>query len=408
MDPATPATPAERTPPPPYGGTGTAVQEPPPRPPADRIRPERLRSLDAFRGITIAGMLLVNNPGTWSAIHPPLRHAEWHGWTPTDLIFPFFLFIVGVSITFSFAARVAQGAERTDLMLSAVRRSAILFGLGLFLHAFPNFFDLSTLRIPGVLQRIAIVYLIAAALVLHLRRRGQIAATVLLLLGYWAAMVLVPVPGGEAGSLEPGRDLGAWIDRAVFGEAHLWKSSRTWDPEGLFSTLPAVATTLLGVFTGLWLRSPRSALQRAGGLLAAGAAGVAVGLAWDQAFPINKPLWTSSYVVFTAGLACWFLAACYWLIDIRGWRRWALPFTVFGVNAIAAFFLSSLFARVITLIRVGPEGAQVTLKGWFYANAVVPLFDRPENASLAFALCFVLFWLGLMTILYRRRIFIKV
>lgn len=411
MDPASPT------------GAGTqdtapaAVQAPPgahPEPAAarpaqpGRPRAERLQSLDAFRGMTIAGMLLVNNPGTWSAIHPPLRHAEWHGWTPTDLIFPFFLFIVGVSITFSFASRVAAGADRGDLMMNVVRRSAILFGLGLVLHAFPNFLDLSTLRIPGVLQRIGLVFLIAGTLVLYLRPRGQVIAAATLLLGYWAAMMLVPVPGGQAGVLEPGQDIGAWIDRAVFGEAHLWKSSRTWDPEGLFSTLPAVASTLLGVFTGTWLRSGRSQLQRTVGLLAAGAAGVAVGLAWNEVFPINKPLWTSSYVVFTAGLACWVLAACYWLIDVRGWRRWALPFTVFGVNAITAFFLSSLFARTIGLIKVGPEGAEVTLKGWFYQNAITPYFTNPANASLAFALCFVLLWLGLMTVLYRKRIFIKV
>jgi predicted acyltransferase len=418
MEPATPsATGRENADPGPArqpvaAGAATALEDTPPAGrPAGRIAAaprERLQSLDAFRGITIAGMLLVNNPGTWAAIHPPLRHADWHGWTPTDLIFPFFLFIVGVSITFSFASRVAAGADRGNLMRNALRRAAILFGLGLLLHGFPNYLDLSTLRIPGVLQRIALAYLAAAAIVLYMRQRGQAVTAAVLLLGYWAALMLVPVPGGQAGVLEPGQDLGAWIDRAVFGENHLWRQSRTWDPEGLFSTLPAIATTLLGVFTGTWLRSRRPPLQRVAGLLAAGAAGIAVGMAWSQVFPINKPLWTSSYVVFTAGLACWFLALCYWLIDVRGWRRWSLPFVVFGVNAITAFFLSSLFARIITLIRVGPEGAQTTLKGWFYQNAITPLFASPANASLAFAILFVLLWLGLMTVLYRRRIFIKV
>lgn len=196
----------------------------------------RLQSLDAFRGATIAAMLLVNNPGTWSAIHPPLRHAAWHGWTPTDLIFPFFLFIVGVAITFSFASRASVGAGRSDLMRNALRRAVILFGLGLLLHGFPNYLDLSSLRIPGVLQRIALAYLAATALVLYLRPRGQALATAALLLGYWALLMLVPFPGGSPGVLEPGMDLGAFIDRTLFGERHLWASARTWDPEGLLST----------------------------------------------------------------------------------------------------------------------------------------------------------------------------
>jgi predicted acyltransferase len=364
----------------------------------------RLQSLDAFRGVTIAGMLLVNNPGTWSAIHPPLAHAAWHGWTPTDLIFPFFLFIVGVAMTFSFAARTGRGADRGALMQGAARRAAILFALGLLLHGFPNYLDLSHLRIPGVLQRIALAYLAASAIVLYLRRNAQVAATAILLLGYWAVMMLVPVPGSGAGVLEKGMDLGAYIDRAVFGEAHLWSQARTWDPEGLLSTLPAVATVLLGVFTGSWLRSAHTAHAKTGGLIAAGSAGVVIGLLWSLTFPINKSLWTSSYVVFTGGMACLFLAACYWLIDVKGRRAWAKPFVVFGTNAIAAFFLSGLFARVLTLVRVA-DGR--TLKAYVYETAFAPLF-APVNASLAYAICFVLLWLAIMSAFYRGRIFIKV
>jgi predicted acyltransferase len=370
--------------------------------------PTRLHSLDAFRGATIAAMLLVNNPGTWSAIHPPLRHAPWHGWTPTDLIFPFFLFIVGVAMTFSFASRSAAGADRGALMRKATRRAAILFGLGLILHAFPNFLDLSSLRIPGVLQRIALAYLAATALVLYLRPRGQAVATAALLLGYWALLMLVPFPGGTPGVLEPGMDIGAWLDRLVFGEAHLWSQSRTWDPEGLLSTLPAVATVMLGVFTGGWLRAGHGARRTAAGLAGAGAAGVLAGLAWGVFFPINKPIWTSSYVVLTAGLALLTFGACYWVIDVLGYRRWAKPFVVFGVNAIAAFFLSGIFARLLTLIRVPGDSGSVTLKARIYESVFVPLFSRPENASLAYAVAFVLVWLGIMTVLYRRRIFIKV
>jgi predicted acyltransferase len=381
-------------------------------PPSTAATPkrERLLSLDAFRGVTIAGMLLVNNPGTWGAVHPPLLHAEWHGWTLTDLIFPFFLFIVGVSMTLSFGARAAAGAERGDLMRKALRRATILFALGLLLHGFPNYLDLATLRIPGVLQRIALAYLAASAIVLYLRPRGQAAAIAVLLLGYWAVLMLVPFPGGSPGVLEPGQDIGAWIDRLVFTENHLWQASRTWDPEGLFSTLPAVATVLLGVFAGRWLQGAHAPARRAGWLLAAGTAAVLAGSAWGAVFPINKSLWTSSYVLLTAGLACYFLAACYWVIDVKGFRRWAMPFVVFGVNAIAAFFLSGIFSRLLGIIQVpaGPDAATISLKGFIYTRGFTPLFANPANASLAFAISFVLVWLGIMTVMYRRRIFIKV
>lgn len=375
--------------------TGSAIDGP---------APTRLVSLDAFRGVTIAGMLLVNNPGSWSTIHPPLRHAPWHGWTPTDLIFPFFLFIVGVAMTFSFAARVERGDDRRALMLNAARRAAILFGLGLVLHGFPNYLDLGGLRIPGVLQRIALAYLAASAIVLYLGRNAQLIATTLLLLGYWTAIMLVPVPGGSAGVLEPGLDLGAYIDRAVFGTEHLWSQSRTWDPEGLFSTLPAVATVLLGVFSGSWLRSDSTSTTKAVGLFIAGAVGIVIGLLWHPLFPINKNLWTSSYVVFAGGMACLLLAACYWLIDVKEYRTWAKPFVIFGVNAIAAFFLSGLFARLLTMI---PAPGGTTLKGWIYQSIFTPLLS-PVNASLAYAITFVLLWLGIMAVFYRRRIFIKV
>lgn len=365
----------------------------------------RLVSLDVFRGLTIAAMLIVNNPGTWSAIYAPLRHAPWHGWTPTDLIFPFFLFIVGVAMVFSLATQRARGASRTQLLTRAAKRALIIFVLGLLLHAFPDFLDIATLRIPGVLQRIALAYLAAAPIVLWLDARGRAVVTVVLLLGYWALLTLVPVPGGAAGVLEPGADLGAWIDRAVFGTEHLWSQSRTWDPEGLLSTLPAVATVLLGVFTGEWLHSDREPLEKTVGLFVAGSIGLVAGIAWGAVFPINKSLWTSSYVVFTAGMACHTLALCYWMVDIRGWRRWAMPFVVFGMNAIAAFFLSGLFARMLGLIHVGPDG--VSLKGWIY-ETLFASWLAPVNASLAFALVFTTFWLGIMALLYRRRIFIKV
>jgi predicted acyltransferase len=367
----------------------------------------RLVSLDVFRGLTIAGMLLVNNPGSWSHIYGPLRHAEWHGWTPTDLIFPFFLFIVGVAMTLSLDRLQERGEGRGSLLAKAARRAAILFGLGLLLHGFPNYLDLATLRIPGVLQRIALAYLAASLIVLYLRPRGQAVMLGALLLGYWALQTLVPVPGSGAGVLEPGRDLGAYIDRLVFTEPHLWSQARTWDPEGLLSTLPAIGTVLCGVFAGYWLRSPRLPSKKAGGLALAGVAGLALGLLWDVWFPINKNLWTSSYVVFTAGFACVLFAACYWLVDVRGWRRWALPFTIYGMNAIAAFFLSGLFARMLTLIRVSHGESSSTLKGYIFRNLYLS-WASPVNASLAYAVSFVLLWLGIMWLFYRRGLFIRV
>jgi predicted acyltransferase len=370
----------------------------------------RLVSLDAFRGATIAAMLLVNNPGTWAHIHAPLRHAEWHGWTPTDLIFPFFLFIVGVAIVFSFGKQIERGLGRGIMMRKVARRSLVLVALGLVLHAFPWWsVDLSTLRLPGVLQRIGLAYFFAAAIVLYGGIRAQLAWAVGLLLGYWALMTLVPVPGYGAGVLDvPEATLAAYLDRLVFGTNHLWVYAETWDPEGLLSTIPAISTVLIGVGAGHWLRTDRPAGTKTGGLIAAGVAGVLLGQIWGLAFPINKPIWTSSYVVLTGGLALLCLALCYWLIDVKGCRRWASPFVIYGVNAIAAFFLSSLFARVLVMVRVpAAPGETVALKTWLYENGFASWL-APVNASLAFAIAFVLLWLALMGVLYRYRIFIKV
>ena len=371
--------------------------------------PSRLLSLDVFRGMTIAGMLLVNNPGSWSHVYDPLEHAKWHGWTPTDLIFPFFLFIVGVAMVFSFGAQAQKGAMRGEMMAKAARRSAVLFVLGLLLAAFPFYdLDLATLRIPGVLQRIGVCFLLASAVVLFTPARVQAGVVATLLLGYWASMRLVPVPGYGAGSLEPDANLAAYVDRAVLGTAHLWKQAGTWDPEGLLSTLPAVATVLLGVFAGRWIRSSGTPAGKTAGMLVAGSVGVVLGRVWHEAFPINKNLWTSSYVVFTAGMALWVLALCYWLVDVRGWRRWAFPFVLFGVNAIAAFFLSGIMARTLGLVKwTGPGGAPVTLKRWLYETLFTSWLS-PLNASLSFAVAFVLFWLGVMWVFHRRRIFIRV
>ncbi|MDH5805796.1 MAG: DUF5009 domain-containing protein, partial [Gemmatimonadota bacterium] len=347
----------------------------------------RLISLDAFRGITIAGMILVNNPGSWSHVYPPLLHAEWHGWTPTDLIFPFFLFIVGVAITFSVVRRLEAGDNRRDILAKVAKRSAIIVGLGLFLSAFPRF-NVFEMRFPGVLQRIGLVYLATSFLVLYLNRRSQLWVATGILLGYWALMTLVPVPGYGPGDLSADGNLGAFLDRLIFG-THLWRDN--WDPEGLLSTLPAIATALSGVFTGYLLRSGKNSVFVVGAMFTAGWAAIIAGIIWGLVFPINKALWTSSYVLFTTGAALQFLAICYWLIDIQGIKRWAYPAVVFGMNSIAVFVLSGLFVKTIVNIRWEVSGETTSLYAWIYNTMFVP-WAGPLNGSLLFAVGNILLW----------------
>jgi predicted acyltransferase len=365
-------------------------------------------ALDAFRGLTMASMVFVNNPGDWGHVYAPLLHARWDGWTPTDLIFPFFLFIVGVSMTLS---RSTMGAWTRIL-----RRSAIIFGLGLFLAGFP-YFRLATIRIPGVLQRIAVCYLAAAFLYRWTAPAGSDSANALrhavrlllwavgLTLGYWLIMAFVPPPGGVAGDLSPSGNLGAYLDRMIFGP-HLWKSSKTWDPEGLLSTVPAVGTTLLGGVAGIWLRSSQPVGRKAAWLALAGVAGMLVGGAWNLVFPINKSLWTGSYVWFTAGGAAVTLAACVWLIDGLGWKAWSKPLVILGLNAITLFVLSGLIAKSLGLIKLSVGDKTVSLGAWLYVSWFVPL-GSPKNTSLLYAAVNLLVLFGILYVLYRRRIFLK-
>jgi len=363
----------------------------------------RLASLDAFRGITIAGMILVNNPGSWDFVYPPLRHAAWHGWTPTDLVFPFFVFIVGVSIAFAVSRRVREGVPNSKIHSKIFARSAILFGLGLFLHLIPRF-DFGTMRLPGVLQRIALCYLVAALLYLHVRPRGRVVFVLAVLAGYWLVMKLVPVPGHGAGVLDYEGNLCSYIDNKLLA-GHLYKP--TFDPEGILSTFPAAATAVLGTLAGDWLRQKRQPLITTLGLAGGGAGLAALGLSLHPYFPINKQLWTSTFVLFTAGAALLLLAICYFFIDWLGWKAWARPFLILGTNAIAAYAGSSLVVKLLLRVKVSSGGERIGVLAYIYRHLFVP-WAGELNGSLAYALTYVLIWVGLMAILYRKKIFIKI
>ena len=378
------------------------------RPPvAGPAASSRLVSLDVFRGLTIAGMVLVNNPGSWAHIYWPLEHAEWNGWTPTDLIFPFFLFIVGVAIPLALGRRVDEGGRKRDLYWKIIKRALIIFALGEFLAGFP-YFHLSTMRIPGVLQRIAVCYLFASFIFLKTKPRTQAIIALALLVVYWLLMTHVHAPGYATGDLSKEGSLASYIDRTVFGR-HVWSQAKVYDPEGILSTMGALATTLFGVLAGNHLRcSTRTQFEKVAGLFVAGMICVVIGWAWNPFFPINKGLWTSSYVFLTGGMALQLLAFCYWLIDIKNYRAWAKPFVVFGVNAIVLFVGTGIMARLMGLIRLPTsDGKGISLQGWIYQHLFLS-WAQPINASLAFAIVFILLWLGLMWILYWRKIFIKI
>jgi predicted acyltransferase len=375
----------------------------------------RLLSLDAFRGATIAGMILVNNPGQWDAIYPQLRHAAWHGWTFTDFIFPFFLWIVGVAMTLSFAKRTEQGADRKHLMLHVVRRAAIIFALGLFLNGVPfglildHHFSWATIRIPGVLQRIGICYLIASSIVLFGGIRAQFWWTIGLLASYWLLIRFVPVPDFGAGVLEPTGNLAWFIDSNLLA-GHTWSGAPVpgFDPEGILSTLPAIATTLFGVLTGHWLRSDYSREEKTAWMFVVGNALLLLGAVLDIWLPINKNLWTSSYSIFMAGWALVCLAVFYWLIDVKGYTRWASFFVIYGMNAIAVFVLSGLVGKFLYLIKwTQADGSAVTLKGFLYQTFFTP-YATPINASLMFAICFVLVMFGVAWFMWKKKWFVKI
>ena len=360
---------------------------------------QRILSVDIFRGLTIALMILVNTPGTWEAVYAPFRHAEWHGYTPTDLVFPFFLFIVGTSIVFAYRDRKPDAATHRKILI----RSLKLIGLGLFLGAFtiefPFFKAFESIRFPGVLQRIGVVFFFASLLYLHVKPRVLLGVTIAILLGYWVWMAYIPL-GGEAPSLERvANNWANYIDVAVFG-SHNYKPD--YDPEGLLSTLPAIVTALLGVFTGRLLLSEKA--DKLKGMVLMGAGLLAAGTLWDFVFPINKALWTSSFVLVTAGWANLVLALIYYLTDIKGIRFGSI-FRYAGANAITVYFLSSFITKLFYLIHVNESQ---TIHGWLFDTIYVHEGMPLALSSLLYGLSVMGFYLLVGWWMYRKKIFIKV
>jgi predicted acyltransferase len=370
----------------------------------DRLNPsqeqERLLSLDAFRGGTIAAMILVNNPGNGEAVYTPFEHAEWHGWTFTDLVFPFFLWIVGVAITFSFAKRIDRGDDRGKLFLHILRRSVSIFALGYFLNLFPTF-DFANGRIPGVLQRIAICYLIAGTIFLFTKVRGRIVWIVGLLSVYWLLMKMVPVPGYGAGVLGVEGNLEQYID-GMFLKGHMYRLTRTQDPEGIVSTLPAIATALFGTLAGQLLQAKRSMEEKTSWLFFSGNCLIFAGLMLSTWMPINKKIWTSSFSVFMAGMASVVFACCYWLVDVKQRKRYSKPFIIYGMNAITIYALAGMVARLLGFIKVGG----ISLHEYLYENLFAPL-SAPQNASLMYAIANVLFFYLIAYGMYRKKWFVR-
>lgn len=423
------------------------------------MQKERLISLDVFRGFTILLMTIVNNPGSWAHIYPPLEHAEWHGCTPTDLVFPFFIFIMGTAIPFAMPSKNFDFAIFNKILVRSLR----IFCLGLFLNFFSRIqvFSLDGIpllitrllitfavayallgnftlkiktylvflvfgvllflvysgipafqevRIPGVLQRIGIVYFFSSILYLKTDLKTQLLIATTILLIYWALMAIVPVPGFGEANFEKGTNLAAWLDNLVLN-GHLWTYSKTWDPEGILSTLPAIASGILGMFIGQILNMPIKKLEIVKKMSFVGLFLIVLGLIWDIVFPINKSLWTSSYTVYTAGIATLCLTILYYIIDVANYQKWSRLFLFWGVNPMIVFFFSGIIPRVLSSIKIeNPEipSETTTLQGIIYNFNIVPLFSNPLNASLFYALSYAVFWSIIVWILYKYKLIFKV
>ena len=420
---------------------------------------ERLISLDVFRGFTILLMTIVNNPGSWNAIYPPLEHAEWHGCTPTDLVFPFFIFIMGTAIPFAMPTKQFDFTVFNKIVVRSLR----IFCLGLFLNFFSKieFFGLEGIsllafrliitlgvayallgnfslkiktylvfgilvillllayssieeykdvRLPGVLQRIGIVYFLVSLLYLKSNLKTQLLIAASILLGYWILMAFVPVPGFGAANFEKGTNLAAWLDNLVLN-GHLWSFSKTWDPEGILSTLPAIATGIFGMLVGQVLNLAISKIEIVKKTTVIGITLLVLGLLWSIIFPINKALWTSSYVLYTSGLATLSLSLLYYIIDIANYKKWTSLFLFWGVNPMIVFFFSGIIPRVLTAINIqSPKipSEQIDLRSFLYEFYIVPIFNNPLNASLAFPILYACFWSLILWWFYSKKIIFKV
>ena len=359
---------------------------------------ERLISLDAFRGFTIASMLVVNNPGTWSHVYAPLRHAEWNGLTPTDLVFPFFVFIVGVSIALAYSKHLQAGVSKKQIYRKIVIRTVSIFLCGIFLWLNPKF-DFSNLRIVGVLQRIAIVFFFCSLLFLNTKWKTQALIGAVILVGYWLAMTLIPTPGYDKPMLEPGINLAAWVD-TNFCPGKLWQ--KTWDPEGILSTFPAIVTGITGMLAGHLLLSSESRERKVIYLFSYGFFAAVTGYFWNQVFPVNKSIWTSSFVMVTSGLAAMVLAASYFFVDMQGRRRFTKPGIVFGANAIAIYVLADFLGQIFYFIKFG--GASLNR---YFVDFCISVGMEPKLASFIYPLLYVSISYIPAWLLYRNRIFIK-
>lgn len=420
---------------------------------------ERLTSLDVFRGFTIMLMTIVNNPGSWESIYPPLQHAEWNGCTLTDLVFPFFIFIMGTAVPFAMPNKILDGTTFNKIVIRSLR----IFCLGLFLNYFsqidffgfegiPLLFEkviitlavayallgnfrpkIKTLlafsilgillflaysgipayqdvRIPGVLQRIAIVYFFTSLLYLKSNITTQILVTATLLLGYWALMTLVPIPGFGSANLEKGTNLAAFIDN-LFLKNHMYSQTKTWDPEGFLSTLPAIATGIIGMYVGQQLNINISGKIKFKKIISIGFLLYFIGAFWGLIYPINKSLWSSSYVLYTAGLATISLSILYYIIDISGYIKWTKLFLIWGINPMIVFFFSGIIPLVMTMTKVNhPElpGEQLEFQSYFYNYGIVPLFENPKDASLTFAIIYATFWSMILWFFYKNKMYFKV
>ncbi len=372
-----------------------------------KIAAHHLESLDVFRGATIAAMILVNNPGDWSAVFPPLLHEYWTGCAFADVVFPWFIFIMGVAMPFAFARRHERGHAARHLYRRIGRRVALLIALGLVLNAVAAWPAVFPLRFPGVLQRIALSYLIAAIIVLHLNVSGWVLAVVILLVGHWALLTLVPFGGYPGGTLTPDHNLARYVDTLVLGRHALAIPN---DPEGLLGTLPAAATALVGALAGQLVRRVPNDSGRLGLLAIGGTGAFALGLLWSRVLPLSKPLWTGSYVLVVTGLAILALAVAYLVIDVCGLRLWARPFLWLGVNPLAMYFLSEVVGHLLEQSWIRDAGTTTTPKAWLFWRILEPALDPrpPEWASFTFGAAFVGLWMAVAGALYQRRIRIQV